>query len=60
MKTEFLELHKDYPNDHDLGEYLRHEYTKDLNADPTIIRMIRETPNDFALGKIVRSMFLNS
>lgn len=60
MKTEFLELHKKYPNDHDLGEYLRHEYVKDLSADPNILKMIKETPNNFTLGKIVRSMFLNS
>lgn len=60
MKTEFLELHRKYPNDYDLGEYLRHEYIKDLNADPTIVKMIRETPNDYALGKVVRGMFINS
>ena len=60
MKAEFLKLHWKYPNDQNLGEYLRHEYVKDLNANPIILKMVRETPNDFALGKIVRSLFLNS
>ena len=60
MATEFFELHKKYPNDQDLGEYLRHEYSKDLNANPIVVKMIRETPNDFALGRIARSFFLNS
>jgi hypothetical protein len=60
MKTEFLELHRTYPNDYDLGEYLRHEYVKDLNADSTILEMIKETPNYFLLGRKVRSMFVNS
>ena len=60
MDKEFLELHRDYPNDQDLGEYLRHEYAKDLNAAPHILKLIKETPNDFTLGKIVRGLFLNS
>ena len=57
---EFFELHRKYPNDQDLGEYLRHEYSKDLNAAPSIINLVKETPNDFALGKIARGIFLNS
>ena len=57
---EFLELHRKYPNDQDLGEYLRSEYVNDLNASPVILKFISETPNDFALGKIVRGLFLNS
>lgn len=57
---EFFELHRKYPNDKDLGEYLRHEYKKDLNAAPHIVKLIEDTPNDFALGKIARNMFLNS
>ena len=60
MKGEFLELHRKYPNDQDLGEYLRSTYVNDLNADPIIVNLVRETPNDFALGKIVRGIFLNS
>jgi hypothetical protein len=60
MKTEFLELIKNYPNDYDLGEYLRHEYAKDLNADPAILKMIRETPNDFTLGISARCFMLKS
>jgi len=60
MKTEFLELHKKYPNDYDLGEYLRHEYVKDLNADSAILKMIRETPNDFTLGISARCFMLKS
>ena len=57
---EFFELHRKYPNDQDLGEYLRQEYSKDLNATPSIINLVKETPNDFALGKIARGIFLNS
>jgi hypothetical protein len=57
---EFLELHKNYPNNYDLGEYLRHEYIKSLNADPIILKMIKETPNDFELASKVRSLILNS
>ena len=60
MEKEFLELNRRYLNDQDLGEYLRHEYAKDLNANPAILKIISETPNDFALGKIVRSLILNS
>ena len=60
MATEFFELAKNHPNDQDLGEYLRHEYAKDLNANPIVLKMIKETPNDFALGKIARAFFLNS
>jgi predicted phage tail protein len=60
MNAEFLELTRKYPNDQDLGEYLRHEYVNDLNANPIIVRMVRETPNDFTLGKFVRAFILNS
>jgi hypothetical protein len=60
MAAEFFELHCKYLNDQDLGEYLRHEYAKDLNANPILLKMVRETPNDFALGKLARGLFLNS
>ena len=60
MENEFLELHRKYPNDQDLGEYLRHEYVKDLNAVPALVELVKNTPNDFALGKIARGLFLNS
>jgi len=60
MDKEFIELCRKHPNDQDLGEYLRAEYKKDLNAAPSVVKLIRETPNDFALGKIARGIFLNS
>ena len=60
MTKEFFELHRKYPNDQDLGEYLRSEYVKDLNASPIVVKLISETPNDFSLGKVARGLFLNS
>lgn len=60
MEKEFLELSSKYKNDQDLGEYLRAEYKKDLNANPVILKLIRETPNDIALGRLIRGMALNS
>lgn len=51
---------KEYPNDYDLGEYLRQEYVKDLNASTEILEMIKNTPNNYELGKNFRSLSLNS
>lgn len=49
-----------YPNNQDLGEYLRTTYRNDLNASVEILEMINNNPNDFTLGKIFRSLALNS
>lgn len=60
MKPEFLELHKKYPNDYDLGEYLRSTYQNDLNASIEILEMIKNYPNNYELGKAFRELSLNS
>lgn len=60
MKTNLKDLNKKYTNDKDLGEYMRHTYRNDLNIDSSMFKIIKETPNDFELGKTIRDLILNS
>ena len=60
MKPEFLELIREYPNDYDLGEYLRHTYVNDLNANPELVKLVDMYPNNYILGARARSFLLKS
>jgi hypothetical protein len=50
---------REFSNDYDLGEYLRHAYQGSLNTSE-VHEMIREYPNSYELGKVARSQSLNS
>jgi hypothetical protein len=45
-----LDIARKYPNDYDLGEYLRSTYQNDLNASGEILEMIKNHPNNYKLG----------
>lgn len=54
------DIAKKYPNDFDLGEYLRSTYKNDLNASSEILEMIKNYPNNYDLGQAFRHYSLNS
>jgi hypothetical protein len=55
-----LDIARKYPNDYDLGEYLRSTYQNDLNASGEILEMIKNHPNNYKLGQAFRNFSLNS
>ena len=52
---------REYPNDYDLGEYLRSHYGfgSSLNTSE-VHEMVREYPNNYELGKEARHQMLHS
>jgi len=50
---------REFPNDYDLGEYLRYAYQNSLNTSE-VHEMIREYSNNENLGSAARTQALNS
>jgi len=60
---EKLSLHeaaKEFSNDYNLGEYLRHTYQGSLNSTTEEYELVREFPNNYELGAAARSIALHS
>ena len=52
---------KEFPNDYDLGEYLRIHYGFRSSLNTTEVHeMVREYPNNYELGKVARTQAIFS
>jgi hypothetical protein len=56
-----LDAAREFPNDYDLGEYLRANYGSGSSLNTTETHeMVKEYPNNYELGKMARSQTLHS
>jgi len=51
---------REFPNDYDLGEYLRDAYKNSLKNTSEVHEMIREYPNNYKLGSVARLQALHN